>query len=156
MKNEYERYWALITNVNLLVVLGIGFIGISLFNSVLAYLYLLGSLLVVYIVLRKEICTHCYYYGKWCSTGWGKLSAMLFRKKSGNYELGAKIAGVTWPVIMGVPLIAMIYENIVGFSAYIFGLTMSYILLVLIFMVVHKKACCLCKMKNKCFGSMCR
>ena len=51
------------------------------------------------------ICRHCYYYGRWCSTGAGKLTTYFFKKKERPAPL---INFVVWlgfyAVLMGYPL----------------------------------------------------
>jgi predicted outer membrane lipoprotein len=44
-------------------------------------------LIVFQVLLKKHICTGCYYYGKWCHVGCGKLSAALFKPDIGNFQL---------------------------------------------------------------------
>jgi hypothetical protein len=40
--------------------------------------------------------------------GWGKLSACLFKQNSGNYELGGKLAIVTWILVATIlPIIGI-------------------------------------------------
>jgi len=47
---------------------------------------------MVYFVMRKLVCTNCYYYGKWCNMGWGKLAARMY--KPGNIERFVECAGI--------------------------------------------------------------
>lgn len=45
-----------------------------------AWIFLAFALIMIGIVLRKLLCTNCYYYDKRCSIGWGKLSALMFSR----------------------------------------------------------------------------
>ena len=48
---------------------------------------------VVQVLLKKHNCSGCYYYGKACHLGWGKLSAWMFRQDSGDMRTG-KVAAL--------------------------------------------------------------
>ncbi|MFX1511681.1 MAG: hypothetical protein ACFFCQ_03760 [Promethearchaeota archaeon] len=50
-----------------------------LINPVLGILYLILCATTILIALKLR-CTYCYYYGKWCSFGFGKISKLLFKK----------------------------------------------------------------------------
>ena len=68
-------------NLVMLFLIALGTIACWYFYPLLAWIYLAFALIMVYIVLRKLVCTNCYYYNKWCGLGWGKLSALLFKKE---------------------------------------------------------------------------
>jgi len=48
--------------------------------------------LVIQILLKKHNCSGCYYYGKACHLGWGKLSAALFPQDSGDPKTGMRLS----------------------------------------------------------------
>jgi len=97
---EYPLIYAIGQNLFLAVYFAIAFIGMYSLQVAnlpvfsITYIILIGIMLI--FVLRRHLCTHCFYYGKVCNTGWGKLASWLFKKNSGNYELGGKLAGITW------------------------------------------------------------
>jgi len=112
---------------------------------------------MVYIVLRKLVCTNCYYYGKWCSIGWGKLAALFF--KPGKVEhfadcSGIKIAPATYGALTLIPVILLVVSLFRQFSA-----AKIIVLVLLLFIsfysgtVSRKKACTHCKMRLICPGS---
>jgi len=105
-------------------------------------------------VLRKHLCTHCYYYGKLCSTGWGKLSALMFKKNSGNYQLGVKLAGITWTLVAAIPIVGIVAILIIDYSPSSLLFLILFILLTLFNFVIHKKSCGRCKMRFICPASM--
>jgi len=145
------------TNILMVFWIGLGTIACGFFNNLLGWIYLFCALLVIFVVLRKTVCTHCYYYGKWCSAGWGKLSALLFTK--GDIEqfascLSVKLAPVTYGLLLLIPLTFGIISLIQKFTL------PKIIVLVLLVLtafysgtVNRKKACANCKMKLICPGS---
>ena len=155
---KYSLAFVIGQNVFLLVYFGIGFLGMLPIQvhgfPILSVLYVFFLAIMLLLVLRKYLCTHCYYYGKRCNTGWGKLSSFMFKKESGNYQLGVKLAGVTWILATLIPIIGMFFALIVSYSTLRVGLLVLFILLTQINFVIHKKACNRCKMRFICPASM--
>ena len=111
---------------------------------------------MVGVVLRKLLCTHCYYYGKWCGIGWGKLAALFFKPghmEDFNNGMGQRIAPLTYGILSLVPIILLIISMFQGFSIF-----KVIVLLLLILISVYsgtisrKGACTECKMRYSCRG----
>jgi len=145
-------------NIFFLAYFGIGFIGMLplriLGFPIISVLYALFLIIMLLFVLRKHLCTHCYYYGKLCSTGWGKLSALMFKKNSGNYQLGVKLAGITWILATAIPIVGIIAALVLDYSPSNLIFLILFILLTPVNFVSHKKACEKCKMRFICPASM--
>ena len=79
---RYESYplWIiLLSNLNALLLYGLGFAIMLRIGSVFALLYL-AYILVLEIRLLKTHCVDCYYWGRDCGFGKGKISALFFKK----------------------------------------------------------------------------
>ncbi len=160
-KNGFEEYpYSIVISQNLFFLLyfGTGFTGIlslKIFEiPLISILYAIFIVVMLLFVLRKHLCTNCYYYGKRCSTGWGKLSSLMFKEKSGNYKLGIKLAGITWGLATLIPIIGIIISLMLNFTMYRLILLGLFILLTPINFISHKNSCKRCKMKNICLASM--
>lgn len=155
---EYSLCCVIGQNVFLLIYFAIGFIGmwsLQIYNfPAVSILYGLFLIVMLLFLLRKHLCTHCYYYGKFCNVGWGKLSAFMFKKNSGNYGLGVKLASITWTVATSVPIIGIVVSLVLSFSIFGLILLILFISLSLINIIIHKKVCEKCKMKFICPASM--
>ena len=154
-----EKYpWWWISGQNLLFVIyfGLGYVLLSPIKvsniPIIAILYVAFLAVMLLIVLRKHLCTNCYYYGKWCSTGWGKLSSLMFKEKSGNYKLGIKLAGITWGIGTATPIIVGIIPAIK--NHFLLLIWIVFLLLTPVVMFAHKKSCERCKMRDICPASM--
>lgn len=110
LKN-YPKKIIILTNTLLLLWFGFAAYGMSVLKfaglPIISILYLLFALVMLGFVLRKHLCTHCYYYDKLCGSGWSKLSAYQFKQRSGNYELGMKLAGMTWGLLTMIPIVTV-------------------------------------------------
>lgn len=79
---SYERFpvWiALLANLVAILIYAIGAYILAGFGVLLFILYLLYCLWIEMGVLRGS-CVNCYYYGKVCGLGKGKLCSLLFKK----------------------------------------------------------------------------
>jgi hypothetical protein len=143
-------------NLLMVIWIALGTIACYFFNSVVAWIYLGVAVLMVFVVLRGLVCVNCYYYGKWCPTGWGKLSALLF--KQGDIEkfgesIGLKLAPVTYGLLTLVPLVLGTISAVQHFSA-VKPVVLAAILVIGFYSgsVARKSACAQCKMKLCCPG----
>jgi hypothetical protein len=157
---EAKKSYAIGENVLFAITIIIGFIGMyPLANfygiPIISIIYAIFLILMLTFVLRKHLCTHCYYYDKWCHCGWGKLAAKLgYAKGSGNPQVGAKLAGLTWAVLMILPIIGMITVFILNSLSYFgVGLLVVFIILVGINGGMHVKDCKSCKVRFICPAS---
>ena len=113
-------------------------------------------IIVLFFVLRKHLCTSCYYYNRVCHVGWGKLSAYMFKRNSGNYRLGGKLAQFTWIVMatmlpIAVTSVVVIWKWFSPFYTLIFAVLVA--MSVLNFLI-QKKSCQKCKMRLICSASL--
>jgi hypothetical protein len=78
----YENYpvWVvIISNMVSLSIYGLGFLIMIQFGLIIAVLYLLYVLILEGRVIKYH-CVNCFYYGKTCGFGKGRISAMFFKK----------------------------------------------------------------------------
>ena len=164
MENLYEKGiekaapgYVLFENILILGNIFLGFWGmysIKIFNvPVLSIIYAAIILYMLTFVLRKHLCTQCFYFGKTCHCGWGRLASGLYKQNSGNQEKGGKLAGATWATLMLVPIIAITIKLILSYSNNLLFLLIAFVVLVIINLGLHVKDCKECKMKNCCPGS---
>ena len=153
--NCHENYpfWiVLISNLLSIAICAIGAYLISRLGAIWLVLYLL-FILVQEIKLLKGHCVSCYYYGKYCAFGKGKLSSLLFKKADPKKFARMQL---TWkdllpdfmvsliPIIVGVVLLIRAFSWLV--------LALILILLLLTFIgngaVRSSLACKYCKQRK--------
>ncbi len=156
---DCKKFYVICENVLIVGMITLGFLGMYplSFGGIpfVSILYVLFALIMMVFMLRKYLCTNCYYYDKWCHCGWGKLSSIMFKKGSGNQELGGKLAGFSWGILMGLPIIGMIIIVIIGEISLMDELIFlaPFIALVAVNGILHKIDCEKCKMRYICPGS---
>ena len=144
---------------NVLLLLWFGFAAYSALRfaglPIISIIYLLFAIIMLGLILRKHLCTHCYYYKKLCGTGWGKLSSCLFKEKSGNYELGMKLAGLTWGLLTIIPIVAIpVAMFLHGEFLVPGGISLTgFLAIMIVNQFGRKKGCAQCKMRYICKAS---
>ena len=151
----YENYPCWIVIISNLVSIVIYFIGAYIIYQVgviwlLIYLvYILG----LEIRLMKKSCVNCYYYGKFCAFGKGKISSLFFKKGNPQKFCETKIIwkDILLDILVSVvPLLIGIALLILNFS----WLILSLIILLIILssagsgFVRSSLACKFCKQKE--------
>ncbi len=153
---EHPKSQIIFGNLMMAIWIALGTIACWFLFSLVAWIYLAVAIIMVFLVLRKLVCTNCYYYGKWCPIGWGKLSALFFKQGSidkFSTNIGVKLAPATYGLLTLIPLILVIVSLIQEFSV------PKLVVLILLLMVgfysgtiSRKKSCINCKMRLICPG----
>jgi hypothetical protein len=144
-------------NSMMLVWMGLGSIACWFVYPLAAWIYLAAAIIMIFVVLRKLVCTNCYYYGKQCVLGWGKITALFFSQ--GSIEefstcAGIKAAPITYGLLTLIPLVLCII-------ALVQAVTVLKVVVLLLLLAVsvysgaisRKVACTNCKMRLICPGS---
>ena len=130
----YENYPCWIMIISNLVSIATYLIGAYIIYQ-LGIIWLLVYLLYIFgleIRLMKKSCVNCYYHGKFCAFGKGKLSALFFKKGSPKAFRKDKI---TWKDILPdflvsiIPLIAGIVLLILNFNWLVLSLIILLVIL---------------------------
>lgn len=157
MKESFERYptWiVIITNLVNFSIYASGTYLLWQINPILAALFLI-YLLYLEATIYKEGCACCYYYGKLCAFGRGKLAKLFLKKdnpkKFCEREIGFKEMAPQFLVSL-IPLAAGIFLLLKGFDWLILGVTAWP--LVIMFLgnpIIYGKLACLhCKQSQIC------
>jgi len=89
---EYPKWIILLSNsVSMAIYLVGGFLVLQL-----GFIFLLAYLLFIVLLemrLLSKSCANCYYYGRLCAFGKGKICAMVFKKGDSNNRIHER---VTW------------------------------------------------------------
>jgi len=142
MKEEiYENYPARVVILsNLIIILwyAIGAIILTGFNILIAVVYLFFCILL-YIFLLKNGCNYCYYYGKWCGDGKGKIVPLFFKKRHDRDF--SKMEFSNWDVFlvflpMLLPVIGAIILLIINFSLVVMILLILCVVISLVSIII--------------------
>jgi len=153
----YENYpWTtpLIENIVWIGVYILGFTLFSLFNIWAALIYLVYSIVCMYLLIPGFVCTSCSYYGRTCHSGQGRISALFFPKRDTNlFSSYFKYMRLAAPVFLA-PLIAGIILFFFHFSPELVILTIAFGITALwcTRIVTLKHGCPHCNQQSVCPG----
>ena len=155
---EYPRWLVITGNLLMLLWIGLGTAACYFFNHIAAWIYLVVALLLVFVVLRKLVCTNCYYYGKRCASGWGKLASLMFKKGSieaFNDSIGVRLAPAVYGLLTLVPLVLGTIAAVRDFSV-AKPRVLAALLLIGFYSgtIGRRRSCAQCKMRQYCKGSL--
>lgn len=121
---KFENYPSSIIATTILFQLAIYFIGgyiIFHFNLALFFLYL-AYLVVLEITFYPKSCVYCYYYGKWCAFGKGKVAGWFFEKKESErfcereasfIKMIPEMLVVLVPIILGIVVLIQNFSLVI-------------------------------------------
>ena len=125
---NYPYHFVIISNLLSLTIYTIGAIIINLLGTIWLFIYL-AYIVFLEIRLLGKGCVNCYYYGKRCAFGRGKLCSLFFKKgKPEKFTSGP----FTWKNILPDLLVAII-PIIIGIIMII--INFNWILLTLIILL---------------------
>lgn len=156
---EYPRAGVILGNLLIAAWIATGTIGCWFLSPLIAWLYLAFALIMVGLVLRKLVCRGCYYHGKRCALGWGKLAALICDKEDVSKfstSVGLKLAPMTYGLLTLVPLITIIVSFFTdgGFLAQKITVLVFLLLFAVYSSAISRKGnCARCKMRFICPGS---
>ncbi len=126
--NCYEKYpfWiVLISNLVSIAIYAIGAYIIYQLGIIWLALYLIYILILEFRLMKKS-CPNCYYYGKYCAFGRGKLSAIFFKrgddpKRFSQHPLKWKDLFIDFmvsliPIVVGVILLIIHFDILILLS----------------------------------------
>ncbi len=159
---EYTKSGIIFGNFIMILWIILGTIACYFFQPLIALIYFVFAVVMIFIVLRKLVCINCYYYGKMCSLGWGKLSALFFKKgdiEKFSTSTGIKLAPLTYGLLTLIPVVLIIISIIREFTMIqefnISKIAVAVLLLLISFYsgaISRKKSCENCKMCLVCLG----
>lgn len=157
---NYPKRTVTLANLAMITWVALGTVACWFLAPIVAWIYLAVAVVMVWVVLRRLVCVNCYYYGKWCGTGWGRLSAVFF--KQGSLEcfatgIGVKLAPMTYGLLSLIPLVLVIIALVQAVTvAKIVVLVLLLLMSVYSGFISRQKSCVGCKMRLMCPGSTVR
>jgi hypothetical protein len=130
-KENYPPWIVLVSALLSLLMYGIGMYILMQYGIIWVFCYVVFILIFEYRLISGH-CTDCYYYGRTCAFGKGRLSALFFRKGSPEKFMAMKL---TWKDIVPdfllfiIPVLAGILLLVQGFTWTILVLVIALLLL---------------------------
>jgi hypothetical protein len=114
--------------------------------------YLAYSLACMYLLLPRLVCTSCFYYGRRCHSGQGRIASLLFSPRS-QAEFASRFRSMRLaaPIFLA-PLLAGIVMLFVRFSPRLAACTLAFGILALgcTRLVTKRLGCPRCRQRHVC------
>ena len=108
----------------------------------LGIIYAACSLFALTLVLPLSRCVYCYYHGKLCNTGWGKVAAYLYAKGDESFYLERYNYAILLHLLWIVPLLASLFQLVRNKELRYVVIFLIYVLILWMEKVVLKKLAC--------------
>jgi len=128
------------------IILTVAFIlGVFILSQIkpaLGIIYALYALYALTLILPLSRCVNCFYYGRACNTGWGKVAAYLYGKGDESRYAEQYNYAVFLHLLWVVPLFASFFKLILEKSLFFLIVFLAYSLVLWIEKVGLKKLAC--------------
>ena len=156
-RERYPLSTVIIENLFFVLWLGIGATLMWGFMPALAVAYVIFGVVMMGVVMRISVCGSCYYHNKMCHTGWGKLSALYCRQRDLS-RFGKGFSGALIPLFYGSMAVAPLVLGGISTARHFTPLKGALVALfvfvvVMSSVVLRKKSCATCKMRDICPGA---
>ena len=151
-KENYPLWMVFVADLVSLLIYGIGAYILFQFGIIWAIVYLISVFIFEFRLISGH-CRDCYYYGKTCAFGKGRLSSLFFKKGSPEKFTAMKITGkdiLPDFLLFIIPVLAGILLLIRGFTWTILILVIALLLLGFLgnALVRGQLACRYCKQRE--------
>ncbi|MCL5037105.1 MAG: hypothetical protein M1269_08320 [Chloroflexi bacterium] len=136
----------------LLVLILLGFVGLMSAGILFSLLYLIFIAVSFLYFLGRHVCTNCWYYGKVCHCGWGRIARSIHGKTSGDVRKGAMFAIISTAVLIGAPVLGMLTAVAVSPAQRpgVLVFLLIFIMVSAVYILLHIYDCSECKMRFCC------
>ena len=148
---SYPKFVIIIRWIILAAAFALGIYILTGIKEVLGLAYIVYSLVVLTLVLPLSRCSSCFYHGRACNTGWGKVAAYLFPKGDESKFVRHYDYAIFIHLLWIIPLLASLLQlvrlrnllTLVVFGVYLFVLLLEKVTL-------KKLACSRCRQREFC------
>jgi len=120
-------------------------------REVLGLAYIIYSLVALTMILPLSRCASCFYHGKSCNTGWGRVAAYLFPKGDESKYVENYSYSLFLHLLWLIPLLGSLFQLARSRSLLALCLLGAYLFLLLVEKIVLKKlACVRCHQREFC------
>ncbi len=140
--DTYPQWVIFFRWIVLTIAFALGIYILSDVSPILGIAYVICGLLALTLVLPLSRCVSCYYFGKLCNTGWGKVAAYLYAKGDESQYQERYNYSILLHFLWMVPLLISFFQltRKMEFRYAVFFL--AYVLVLWIEKVVLKKLAC--------------
>ena len=135
----------------LLLAFGLGIYILLEVHQILAIIYVVYSVVALTFILPLSRCVSCFYYGKLCSTGWGKIAAYLFKKGDESKYVEHYNYAIFLHLLWLVPLLVALLQLVRKRDVFALSIFVTYLFILFVEKIILKKlGCKRCHLREFC------
>ena len=149
--HSYPKFVIIIRWIILGGAFALGIYILTSINQLLGLAYVIYSLVVLTLILPLSRCSSCFYHGKACNTGWGKVAAYLFPKGDESKFVRHYDYAIFIHLLWIIPLLTSFFQLVLArnlLALVVFGVYLFVLLLEKI--TLKKLACSRCRHREFC------
>jgi hypothetical protein len=149
--DTYPKYVVVLRWIVLGAAFALGVYILTSIKQVLGIAYVIYSLIALTFILPLSRCAHCFYHGKLCNTGWGKVAAYLVAKGDESKYVKYYNYAIFLHLLWMVPLLASFFQLLRGRELKSLIIFVAYLFVLLIEKVFLKRLGCIrCRLREIC------
>jgi hypothetical protein len=139
---NYPKHVIVIRWIILLLAFGLGIYVLLEVHYVLAIIYIIYSIVALTLILPLSRCVSCFYHGKFCNTGWGKIAAYLFKKGDESKYVEHYNYAIFLHLLWSIPLLVALLQLVRQRDILVLVVFVVYIIVLFVEKIILKKLCC--------------
>jgi hypothetical protein len=158
--DAYPKHVIIIRWIILIAAFALGIYILSGMKDLFGVVYVIYSLIALTLILPLSRCVSCFYHGKLCNTGWGKVAAYLFPKGM-NHAVHTKgdeskyVEHYNYAILLHllwiIPLLGFLFQLLRYRGLFYLIILIAYMFILLLEKIILKKlACTKCHQREFC------
>jgi len=139
---NYPKHIIAIRWIILLTTFGLGTYILSDLHYALAIVYIIYSVIALTLILPLSRCVSCFYHGRLCNTGWGRVAFYLFKKGDESKYVEHYNYAIFLHLLWLVPLLAALLQLVRKRDVLVLSILVIYLFILFVEKIVLKKLCC--------------
>ena len=139
---NYPKHIIITRWIILLIAFALGIYILLGLNDALAIIYVIYSVIALNLILPLSRCVSCFYHGKVCNTGWGKIAGYLFEKGDESKYVDLYNYAIFLHLLWLVPLLVALLQLVRKRSILALSIFLIYIFILFVEKIILKKMCC--------------
>ena len=139
---NYPKYIIVIRWIVLSIAFALGIYILLGLHNMLAIIYIIYSVITLTLILPLSRCVSCFYYGKFCNTGWGKIAAYLFKKGDESKYVEHYNYAIFLHLLWLIPLLVALLQLVRQRDLFALSIFAIYLFILFVEKIILKKLCC--------------
>ncbi|MCK4427620.1 MAG: hypothetical protein KAW16_03945 [candidate division Zixibacteria bacterium] len=148
---NYPKYIIVIRWIVLSIAFALGIYILLGFHNMLAIIYIIYSVIALTLILPLSRCVSCFYHGKLCNTGWGKIAAYLFKKGDESKYVEHYNYAIFLHLLWLIPLLVALLQSVRQRDLFALSIFVIYLFILFVEKIILKKlGCKRCHLREFC------